>query len=524
MKKRVIVIGSGGAGLTAAVAAAKAGAEVVLLSKTSCAVGSCTAYSGGMFSLASGSVSPDDHFKRVMDVGRGAGDPGLVRTLSEHCEASLRTLSDWGVTIRIKDGKAHVRASAPSEIMGGGGMTRELCAIAGAWGVKILENCVATRILAAGGRAEGVEWTDWKTGQSWRFSASAIVLATGGAGAIYARTDNPRRMTGDGYAMALEAGLSLADMEYVQFYPLGWKDPAFPVWMVGLSAIDHIPVTDGGGREFLKEAILSWGLSSGREANFFARDKSASFLARHEKEGGKAYLHMEQLKDDMLNLPELRVSLMVDLPPARRSRPVEVSPIQHYFTGGVPIDSEGRTGLSGLYACGEVTAGVDGASRMGGNALTNIVTFGLRAGRAAAEEGPSVPGGGEPEKIASPELAFFLTGDARPDKALEDLRAIVQEGLGPYRSGEGLARCMDALEEWKVANRAFRADSSMDLLHVMEMKGMIAAAEGVARAALVREESRGVHFREDFPCEIEEQRGRILVSLQNGKLTALRQN
>ena len=110
MKKRVIVIGSGGAGLTAAVAAAKAGAEVVLLSKTTCAVGSCTAYSGGMFSLASGSVSPDDHFKRVMDVGRGAGDPGLVRTLSEHCEASLRTLSDWGVTIRIKDGEAHVRA------------------------------------------------------------------------------------------------------------------------------------------------------------------------------------------------------------------------------------------------------------------------------------------------------------------------------------------------------------------------------------------------------------------------------
>ena len=101
-------------------------------------------------------------------------------------------------------------------------MTGELCAIAGSWGVKILENCVATRILVAGGRAEGVEWTDWKTGQSWRFSASAIVLATGGAGAIYARTDNPRRMTGDGYAMALEAGLSLADMEYVQFYPLGW--------------------------------------------------------------------------------------------------------------------------------------------------------------------------------------------------------------------------------------------------------------------------------------------------------------
>lgn len=522
MRKRIIVAGSGGAGLTAAIAAAKKGAEVLLLSKTSCAAGSCTAYSGGMFSLASGSVTPEEHFKKVIEVGRSAGDPELVRTLSEHCEASLRTLSDWGITMKIGEGRAHVRASAPSEIMGGAGMTGELCALARAEGVKILENCAATRILSAGGRVEGLEWVDWKTGREWRSCASAVILATGGGGAIYSRTDNPYRMTGDGYAMALEAGLDLADMEYVQFYPLGWKDPAFPVWMVGLTAMDYIPVTDGKGREFLKEAILSWGLSSGKEANYFARDRCASFLARHEKDGGKTYLHIEKLADDMLSLPDLRVSLMVDLPPRRRMRPVEVSPIQHYFTGGVPIDSEGRTSLPGLYACGEVTAGVDGASRMGGNALTNIVTFGLRAGGAAAEEGASAPGGG-PEKIAGPNLALLLTGDDRPGKAREDLKGIVQEGLGPCRSGEGLVRCIDALEEWKSANRAFRADSSMDLLHALEMKGMIATAEGVARAAMLREESRGVHFREDFPSEIEEQRGTISVSLRGGVLTASRE-
>lgn len=518
MRKRVIVVGSGGAGLTAAVSAAKSGAEVLLLSKTSCVAGSCTAYSGGMFSLAAGTVTPEDHFKRVAEVGRGAGDPKLVRVLAENSEASLRTLSEWGVTIRVKDGRADVRPSAPSEIMGGGGMTGELCSIARSEGVKIFENCVATRILTGDGRARGLEWTDWKTGRSWRASASAVVLATGGGGAIYSRTDNPRRMTGDGYAMALEAGLPLKDMEYVQFYPLGWKDPAFPVWMVGLTAIDYIPLTDGRGREFLKEAILSWGLSSGRDANYFARDRCASFMARHEKEEGKAFLHLEKLTDDMLKLPDIRVSLMVDLPPERRAGPAEVSPIQHYFTGGVPIDGLGRTGLPGLYACGEVTAGVDGASRMGGNALTNIVVFGMIAGKAAAEEGPGTAG--EPERTEGP----LFRGKASPGEAAKKLRAVVQEGLGPCRSGEGIRRCLEFLNEWKAENRSFGADSPMELLHALEMRGMALAAEGVAMAALLREESRGVHFREDFPVEREEERGSILVRLQNGDLAASRQN
>jgi succinate dehydrogenase/fumarate reductase flavoprotein subunit len=393
MKKKIIIVGSGGAGLTAAVAAAKQGADVLLLSKTACGDANCTAYSGGMFSLSSGTVTPDDHFRRILETGRGVNDEKLVRVLAEESEKTLRTLAEWGITLKINSsGQASVRKSAPSEIMGGAGLTRELAALAKAEGVSILENCVATKILAGERGAEGLEWVNWKTGKQYRAPASAVILATGGGGGIYSRTDNPARMTGDGYALALEAGLDLADMEYVQFYPLGWKDPAFPLWMVGLTILDYIPVTDDSGREFLREAILSWGLSSGKEANYFARDKCAIFLSRHELQGGKTLLHLENLREEVLTIPDVRVSLMVDLPPERRTGPVELSPIQHYFTGGIPIDTGGRTGLPGLYACGEVTGGVDGASRMGGNALTNIVTFGLRAGRFAAKrrEKPSL--------------------------------------------------------------------------------------------------------------------------------------
>ncbi|MBL3540351.1 FAD-binding protein [Aminivibrio sp.] len=523
MKKKIIVVGAGGAGLTAAVAAAKKGAEVLLLSKTACGDANCTAYSGGLFSLSSGTVTPEDHFRRVVEIGRGVNDRKLVRTLAEESEKTLRTLADWGVTLKITDsGRATVRESAPSEIMGGRGLTRELAAIARAEGVSILENCVATKILAGERGAEGLEWVNWKTGRKYRSPASAVILASGGGGRIYSRTDNPARMTGDGYALALEAGLDLADMEYVQFYPLGWKDPAFPLWMVGLAIVDYIPVTDENGREFLREAILSWGLTSGKEANYFARDKSAIFLSRHERQGGKTLLHLENLGEEMLTIPDVRVSLMLDLPPERRTGPVELSPIQHYFTGGIPIDTEGRTALPGLYACGEVTGGVDGASRMGGNALTNIVTFGLRAGRFSAEEAGE-GGIGDVTEIPA-DLSFLAPeGGIRPRDAGDRLRAVVQEGLGPCRSGDGLRRCAAALEEWKVSCPPLKVGDSVDLLHALEMKGLAFTAEAVARAALLREESRGVHYRDDFPEEREEWMSRILVSAEKGKIAAARE-
>lgn len=523
MKKRIIVVGAGGAGLTAAVEAAKRGAEVLLLSKTACGDSNCTAYSGGLFSLSSGTVTPEDHFRRIVETGRGVNDRKLVRMLADESEKTLRTLAEWGVTLKINaSGHATVRKSAPSEIMGGGGLTRELAALAKAEGVSILENCVATKILAGERGVEGLEWVNWKTGKKYGAPASAVILAAGGGGRIYSRTDNPARMTGDGYALALEAGLDLVDMEYVQFYPLGWKDPAYPLWMVGLTILDYIPVTNENGREFLREAILSWGLSSGKEANYFARDRSAIFLSRHERQGGKTLLHLESLGEEMLTIPDVRVSLMVDLPPERRTRPVELSPIQHYFTGGVPIDTEGRTALPGLYACGEVTGGVDGASRMGGNALTNIVTFGLRAGRFSAEEVTEGTNGDVSELRADLPLPA-PEGEIRPREARELLQAIVQEGLGPCRSGDGLRRCLEALEEWKASCPSLKADDSTDLLHALEMKGLSWTAEAVARAALLREESRGVHYRDDFPEEREEWTSRILVSSKNGKLSVMRE-
>ncbi len=520
-ERDIIVIGAGGAGLTAAIAAREKGAEVLLLSKTGAGDANCTALSGGGFSLAAGKVTPEEHFRRVREIGRFVNEEHLVRILADLGEESLLRLKSMGITIRINSaGYASVRESASTEMAGGAGFTRELAEKAREAGVTLLENSAATRLLLEDGGVGGVEWIDWKTGKGYRKKASSVILASGGGGRIYPRTDNPARMTGDGYFLALEAGLDLVDMEYVQFYPLGWDQEGYPLWMVGLDLIDFIPLTDENGREYVLEALRSWGIENGRKANFFGRDKTAILVARHKQQGGKTLLHLENLREEDLHDPYVMMSLMFDLPPEKRTKPVEVSPIQHYFSGGIPIDGEGRTALPGLYACGEVTGGVDGASRMGGNALTNIVTFGLRAGAAAAEEPFSGRAGSGTVSFAPVLPSVFREKGEDPSEVRRTLGAAVARGIGPCRSGEGIARCLREISEAEERGRALRVKTPMDLLHALEMKGLFATAKSVAEAALLREESRGVQFREDFPGERPEWQRQILCRKTGETITA----
>ncbi|GAB1485081.1 fumarate reductase subunit A [Aminivibrio sp.] len=522
MKERdVIVIGAGGAGLTAALAAREKGAQVLLLSKTGAGNANCTALSGGGFSLAAGRVTPEDHFRRVREIGRFVNEDELVMVLADRGEESLLRLKTLGVTISIHSGgHASVRDTAPSEIAGGAGFTRELAALARGMGVKIIENAVATRLLLEDGGAAGVEWIDWKTGRGYRKKASSVILASGGGGRIFPRTDNPARMTGDGYFLALDAGIDLVDMEYVQFYPLGWDQKGYPLWMVGLDIIDFIPLTDEHGREYVLEALRSWGIKNGREGNYVGRDKTAILIDRHEREGGTTLLHLEKLREEDLHDPYITMSLMIDLPPGKRTAPVKVSPIQHYFSGGIPIDGEGRTALPGLYACGEVTGGVDGASRMGGNALTNIVTFGFRAGSVAAAEPFSGRGGSEMVSFDPAFPDFSREGGEAPSEVRRALGEAVARGLGPCRTGEGIARCLQEIAGAEERGTLLKVNTPMDLLHALEMKGLFATAKSVAAAALLREESRGVQYREDFPGERPEWKRQILCRKEGNAVTA----
>ena len=197
--------------------------------------------------------------------------------------------------------------------------------------------------------------------------------------------DNPVRTTGDGYALLYNLGLELKDMEFVQFFPLSFADEELPGCLIPIALIDKVPLTNNQGKEFIKEKLPEWGLESGAGAGRYARDRSARAVAKEIAAGRGAFLHLNLLPEaawdsgivaDLARIARPRIDL--------RREPVKVAPTQHFFCGGVITGTEGQTKIPGIFACGEVTAGVHGANRVGGNALTELAVFGLRAGKAAA--------------------------------------------------------------------------------------------------------------------------------------------
>ncbi|MBN1332835.1 MAG: FAD-binding protein [Synergistales bacterium] len=522
MRKRIIVIGSGGAGLVAAIAARRPGVDVTVVSKTPKGLASCTAYAGGIFTLGCGRVQPEFHASKTMEIGCYMNDPELVQVFSEKAKTSLEEIISWGVTMRLtENGHASVRSTAPNPFMAGYGMVNELYRIALGMGVTFLENCVATSLEVHDGKVTGVECVNWTTGKTLGLGAGAVILATGGAGQVYERTDNPTRMTGDGYSLALRAGLSLRDMEFVQFYPLGWDEPGFTNWMLDLALIDHVPLTDLDGKEFLLDAIHSWGLKDGMEANYYARDRASIFLTRHINNRGQALLHLEALSEEEWEkepFSEMRPFYPRDVKPWEYG-PIKVSPLQHYMPGGIEIDTSCFTGIKGLYACGEVTGGVDGASRVGGNALTNIVIFGLIAGRSAGEQVDKSPEEFPPH-VSSALMEAWGKGSLETGYIRKRIRSIVQEGLGPVRNAMTIIRTLEQLEEIDLTLEDLAVRNKQDLLLALEMKGLIDTSIAIGRSALLREESRGVHFREDFPIRRDEWRKNIRTCLKDGKIEA----
>lgn len=491
VRRTVLVIGSGGAGLTAAVFAARNGADVYVASKVPCGRNSSTMFSGGVFTLASGSVAPDVHFERTMKAGCHVNDPSLVRVLVDEAEVSLKELCSLGMGIRFpRDGMASVRHTSVHKLMGGEGFLSQMSRYARSIGVKFIDYSSATRLLFDDRKVVGAEIVNWRTRKGCLFSADSIVIATGGGGQIFKRTDNPARVTGDGYALAADAGLPLIGMEFTQFYPLGWDDPALPVWMADLSLIDSLPLTDASGNEFLLAQLKEWGLKNGVEGNLYARDRSAAAIARVARDGG-AWLHFECADDSLWDDKAFFRALIINKERFRKlRRPVRVEPLEHYFCGGIKIDAECRTGIDGLYACGEVTGGVDGANRIGGNALANIVTFGRRAGRnAATGEARHVS-----ERTRGTEAPRF-SGHVNPDDVRKELQDVVWRGLGPLRTEAGIKEVLQFIDEHEGIEPG--TTSPHDYLEALELHGLFVTARAVARGALARKESLGVHFRTD---------------------------
>jgi succinate dehydrogenase/fumarate reductase flavoprotein subunit len=548
----VIVVGSGGAGLCAAAAASRSGAGVILVTKGKAGAANATAYAGGGFTVSpapggSGAgpeatlpeggeslaeepsleMTPEEHFRLSLETGRFLCRPGLLRALCFEGPRAMRELErDYGVRLEWFSRGCSVHRYGRPPLLGGLGLTRPLLTYLRRAGVRVIEGTVVTAIIRDGdaparGQVRGVVAVVPDSGQTIHLAAGAVVVATGGGGAIYGRTDNPPRMTGDGYALLAQAGASLEDMEFVQFYPLGVAEPGLPARLLDTSLLDLARLTDENGDEPLAGRLEEWGFSSGAEINLYARDRAAVALGRHLAGGHKLLLHTEEL--DPAGLPDDYLTRLREMFPRSLdpfSRPVAVAPTQHYFCGGAMISVSGEVlgdggVIPGLYACGEVTGGVDGANRVGGNALTNIVTFGLAVGKAAAAHAAKTRGRREgldgtglpPSAVEGigPGTASSLSGrrigSERPALLRRELHALCDRHLGPVRTEAGLRAALSGLDELGRRAAEVATPSRADFLLALEMDFALASAGFVARAALARTESRGCHFRLDHPAE-----------------------
>lgn len=521
VKADVLVIGAGLAGLRAAVEAARSGASVVLASKAPPGYASSSLYSGAGFRVAHGGYTVEEHFIETLVAGRFVNDQELVRVLAKEAPKRVSELRDLGVPVRYRREGAYVEGRYPTA---GLSILEPLARLASELGVRVLDCVTAVELVSDGKRVCGCVFYDVRRDCLLLVAAKSTVLATGGYSQLYSRTDNPARVTGDGLALALRAGAELADMEFVQFFPLGLAEEGKPAW---LFPVVLGRLVNARGEDVLAKHGLNVPLSV---AAIKHRDVLSRIMWKEVASGlgvGEALVVVTEGVERAVDDSMIRVLVNIAESASKLLRVelgrVKVAPLAHFTMGGVKIASDCSTKLSGLYACGEAVAGVHGANRLGGNALTEALVFGAIAGREAAAYARTVR---EPEAdydSAVREAAERVRGVRRGTVSAAELRgrlkSLMWRKCGVVRSREGLEELAGELAELRRSYENVRATSPKQVLEALELGSMVELAEAVVAAALAREESRGAHYREDYPeARDDVWLKRLVLRLEGGRL------
>jgi fumarate reductase (CoM/CoB) subunit A len=494
----VLIVGSGAAGLRAAISAREAGMDVYVISKGLPGKASCTIMSAGVFAGVSRPEEAHNHIRDTLQAGRGINQKELVEILVAEGPERLEELSAWGISGEFHKGYLFSKGRPP---VWGQAIVQCLLDKARAMGVRFMGGMTAAGLKLLEGSAGLVAYSTVR-GRFVAFTARALVLATGGAGALYLRHDNPQRMFGESYAMALDAGAELQDMEFVQFYPLGLAERKFPPFLIPPRLADK-------GRLFnsRKEDILEkYGIVE-RPAGERARDRLSHVLfAEIFREREEVWLDLTAVSEEHWKEDPFSASTweIFGKHYGARARPVQVAPMAHHTMGGICIDDNGATTVPGLFAAGEVTGGLHGANRLGGNALTETQVFGARTGAAAARWA------GRDSGLAEKDMIDHLTGPGfgpRSEKAAvvlprlkSRLRRTMWEEGGIIRNREGLTQALGVAKEIRAELMSLsEPDQPSDMQGLLELRLAARASALILAAALRREESRGAHFREDFP-------------------------
>jgi succinate dehydrogenase / fumarate reductase flavoprotein subunit len=546
----VLVIGAGGAGLRAAIESSATGAKTALICKSLLGKAHTVMAEGGI-AAALGNVWPEDnwlvHFRDTMRGGKMLNNWRMAQLHAQEAPDRVLELERWGALFdRTKDGRilqrdfgghryarlAHVGDRTGLE------MIRTLQQHAVHNGMDVFMECTISRLLKDGDRVAGAVGYRRESGEIMVFKAKAVVLATGGIGKAWKITSNSWEYTGDGHSLAYWAGADLIDMEFVQFHPTG---------MVWPPSVRGILVTEGvrgdGGTlrnsegdrfmfKYVPEFFRAETADTEEEADRWYEDKTArrtpDLLPRDEvarainsevKAGrgsphGGVFLDIASRRSpDYIKrrLPSMYHQFMKLADVDITKVPMEVGPTCHYAMGGVRVDADtAASTVPGLYAAGEVAGGMHGANRLGGNSLSDLLVFGRRAGLGAAEyalglgAAPS-PDYSDVELLVGEMLAHFeRDGDENPYAVQKDLQETMQELAGIIRTEGELQQALARLEGLK--ERAERTGVEGNRQYnpgwhlAMDLRSLLTVAEACARAALLRQESRGGHTREDYPA------------------------
>jgi succinate dehydrogenase / fumarate reductase flavoprotein subunit len=519
----VLVIGTGAAGLRAAIAAHQAGSEVVVVGKRR-RDDAHTVLAAGGINAALGTVDPEDsweqHFADTVREGYFLGDPRVVELMARESPAAVLELADWGAPFaRTADGRldqrffgAHRwRRTCYAGDWTGRAILRTLAAKVAELGLAVIDDQYVSQLLVTDGTCFGALAFGLETGERTVLLADAVVLAAGGHTRIWRRSSSRRdENTGDGMYLALRAGCRLSDMELVQFHPTGMVAPEEAAGTLVTEA-----VRGEGGRLKNAQGERFMARYDPERMELSARDRVALANYTEITQGrggpnGGVFLDITHLGKDLIleKLPRMYRQFleyqMLDI----SQQPMEVAPTAHYSMGGVVVDPETHvTDVAGLYAAGEVAAGLHGANRLGGNSLAETVIFGRRAGEAAASYSAARDlqlRARDVVRAADEELSSFIRHGRQFARPLQRaLRDTMWETCGVVRDQEGLERGLDRVAELRelAADVDVRPTSEgyADLAHALDLRASLAAAEASLLGALARTESRGAHQRRDHP-------------------------
>ena len=570
----VIVIGAGGAGLRAAIAAHDAGARTAIITKSLLGKAHTVMAEGGIAAAMGNRWKEDNwqvHFRDTMRGGKMLNNWRMAQLHAQEAPERVLELEDWGALFdRTEDGLisqrdfgghryarlAHVGDRTGLE------MIRTLQQRVVELGIDVHMECTITELFKDGSRTSGAFGYWRETGRFITFEAPSVILATGGIGKSFKVTSNSWEYTGDGHALALRAGASLLNMEFVQFHPTGM---VWPPSVKGILVTESVR-GDGGilknseGKRFMFDYIPEFfkaetadseaeadrwyddKINNRRPPELLPRDEVARAINSEIKAGrgsehGGIYLDIASRRTPEFirkRLPSMYHQFKELADVDITAEPMEIGPTCHYVMGGVEVDADTQASpaVPGLFAAGEVSGGMHGSNRLGGNSLSDLLVFGKRAGEYAAAyaaELGETRSSLDPSEVKAAEAfalaPFELDGGENPYTIQHDLQQNMNDLVGIIREGTELQASLDAIEAFKERSKRLSVEGHRQYnpgWHLaLDLRNMLIVSECIAKAALEREESRGGHTRNDFPGPREEWGKKNLVLRLNAEGTGV---